>query len=70
MPQMDISRIRRSLTWLSEKVECLTPGGVQWALIEEQVAHLRAMLLPEGQVGDCTPGRSVSLVAEGELLKR
>lgn len=70
MPQMDIFRIRCLLKWFSAEAACLTPGSISRTLIEEQIARLWAMLLPEGQTGDRTHGRLTSLVVEGELLTR
>jgi hypothetical protein len=70
MFQMDLSRIPHSLARLSEEAACLVSGSIQRRLIEEQIARLRATMLPESQTGDRTHGRSAGLVAEGDSLWR
>lgn len=66
---MDIFRLSLSLDWLSGEA-CLWAGWIQRELIEEQIARLRAMLLPEGQTGARPLARLASFVAEGEWLTR
>jgi len=67
---MDIFRLSPSLDCPSEEAMRPSAGCIQRGLIEEQIARLRAMLLPGGQTGDRPLAQLASLVAEGEWLTR
>lgn len=67
MPQVDISLLCRSLTWLSEAVACLSMGSIRQRFFEKQIARPRAVPLLAGQSGNRIHGWSAGLVAEANL---